>query len=188
MDFLEIFCLGLALSVDVFGIAFAYGLIIKRHRRIMALRLAGTCGVMQFVMPLFGFAGTAVISAWISRFDYILVFLVFTALGINVIREAIEENGEENIVKKRKRLSWKVAFTIGIATSIDALVSRTMLYLTKTPLLQASLIIGVVSFAVGLIGFNLNCCLKKVPEKYLQIIAGLVLIGLGLKNLLSHFI
>lgn len=188
MDFLEIFCLGLALSVDVFGIAFAYGMIIKRHRRIMALHLAGTCGVMQFVMPLFGFAGTAVISAWISRFDYILVFLVFTALGINVIREAIEENGEENIVKKRKRLSWKVAFTIGIATSIDALVSGTMLYLTKTPLLQASLIIGVVSFAVGLIGFNLNCCLKKVPEKYLQIIAGLVLIGLGLKNLLSHFL
>ena len=188
MDFLEIFCLGLALAVDVFGIAFAYGLIIKRHRRIMALRLAGTCGVMQFVMPLLGFAGTAVISAWISRFDYILVFLVFTALGINVIREAIEENGEENIVKKRKRLSWKVAFTIGIATSIDALVSGTMLYLTKTPLLQASLIIGVVSFAVGLIGFNLNCCLKKVPEKYLQIIAGLVLIGLGLKNLLSHFV
>ena len=41
MDFLEIFCLGLALAVDVFGIAFAYGLIIKRHRRIMALRFAG---------------------------------------------------------------------------------------------------------------------------------------------------
>ena len=105
-----------------------------------------------------------------------------------MIREAIEENGEENIVKKRRRLSWKVAFTIGIATSIDALVSGTMLYLTKTPLLQASLIIGVVSFAVGLIGFNLNCCLKKVPEKYLQIIAGLVLIGLGLKNLMAHFL
>ena len=188
MDFLEIFCLGLALAVDVFGISFAYGLIIKRHRRIMALRLAGVCGIMQFVMPLFGFAGTAVISTFIARFDYILVFLVFTALGINVIREAIEENGEENIVKKRKRLSWKVAFTIGIATSIDALVSGTMLYLTQTPLLQSALLIGIVSFVVGIIGFNLNCCLKKVPEKYLQIIAGLVLIGLGLKNLLSHFL
>lgn len=80
----------MALAVDVFGIAFAYGLIIKRHRRIIALRLAGTYGVLQFVMPL--------------------------------------------------------------------------------------------------LGFNLNCCFKKIPEKYLQIIAVLVLIGLGLKNLLSHFI
>lgn len=105
-----------------------------------------------------------------------------------MIREAIEENAEDNIVKKRKRLSWKVAFTVGIATSIDALVSGTMLYLTKTPLLKASLIIGVVSFVVGLLGFNLNYCFKKIPEKYLQIIAGLVLIGLGLKNILSHFI
>lgn len=188
MNFLDVFCLSLALAVDVFGISFAYGLIIKRHRRIMALRLAGTCGVMQFLMPLLGFAGTALISVFISHFDYILVFLVFTALGINVIREAIEENGEENIVKKRKRLSWKVVFTIGVATSIDALVSGTMLYLTKTPLLQSALIIGIVSFVVGIIGFNLNCCFKKVPEKYLQIFAGLVLIGLGLKNLLAHFL
>lgn len=185
MSLFEIFCLSLALAVDVFGIAFAYGLIIKQHRNRMALRLAVTCGVMQFLMPLIGYTCTAMISIWISRFDYLLVFLVFTALGINVICESLTE--EQELKAKRKKLSWKVILTIGIATSIDALVSGTMLYLTKTPLLLSAMLFGITSFIMGIIGFNLNCCFKKIPEKYLQIVAGLVLICLGLKNLLAHF-
>ncbi|MDO4162378.1 MAG: manganese efflux pump [Pseudomonadota bacterium] len=187
MSFVEIFCLSLALAVDVFGVAFAYGLIIVRHRRRLALRLAGTCGIMQFMMPLPGYVCTAVIDSWISRFDYLLVFSVFLALGLNVIREAVTEENGAAPFKRRRRLSWKTVLTIGIATSIDAFVSGTMLYLTKTPLLPAAVVIGFVSFVTGLLGFNLIYCFKKVPEKYLQITAGLVLIALGFKNLLAHF-
>ncbi len=185
MNFIEILGLGLALAVDVFGIAFAYGLIIKRHRNYVALRIAGTCGFMQFIMPYFGYFGTSVISGCIARFDYILVCLVFTALGLNIIREALSDSDN---TKLKRRVTWKVAFTIGLATSIDALVSGSMLYLTKTPLLMSTICIGLISFIVGIVGFNLNCCFKKIPEKYLEISAGLILIALGLKNLLAHFI
>lgn len=185
MNFWEICGLSLALAVDVFGIAFAYGLIIKRHRLVMMMRLACVCGVMQAIMPTIGYFCTAEVSVWVAKFDYLLVFGVFFALGVNVLREALKDEPE---VVKRKRLTWKTTYAIGVATSIDALFSGSMIYLTKTPLLLAVSVIGVGSFVVGLAGFNLNCCLKKVPEKYLQILAGLVLIGLGVKSLVLHLL
>jgi putative Mn2+ efflux pump MntP len=184
MNFLEICSLSLALAVDVFGIAFAYGLIIKRHRIFMMLRLAFVCGIMQAAMPTIGYFGTSVVSEFISSFDYILVFLVFSALGINILREALKS---ADLTVKRKSLTLQTTLAIGVATSIDALVSGSMIYLTKTPLLLAVFIIGLGSFMLGIIGFNLNCCLKRVPEKNLQIIAGLTLIALGAKSLILHF-
>ena len=105
-------------------------------------------------------------------------------LGLNIIKEAVFEGGKTDV--KSKKLDFKTTFMIGVATSIDALFSGSMIYLTSTPLIVASSIIGAGSFLLGIIGFNLNCYLKKIPEKYLQIFAGIILIGLGVKSLIFH--
>lgn len=183
LNLAEILFLGLALAVDVFGISFAYGLIIRRHRLYLMLRLAFVCGVMQTVMPVTGYFAAAAIRDIIAHFNYLLVFLIFTGLGLNIIREAYNTNG----TVKAHRLTLKTTLAIGFATSIDALVSGTMLYLTGTNIIISSVLIGLCSFVISLTGFNLNCCLQKIPEKYLQYLAGTILIALGLKNLLAHF-
>lgn len=184
LNLAEILFLGLALAVDVFGISFAYGLIIRRHRLYQMLRLALVCGIMQTVMPVAGYFAAAAVRSIIAHFDYLLVFLIFTGLGLNIIREA--HNTNSGI--KARRLTLKTTLALGFATSIDALVSGTMIYLTGTNIVVSSVIIGLCSFVIGILGFNLNCCLKKIPEKYLQYLAGGVLITLGLKNLLTHFL
>jgi len=186
LNFTEILFLGAALAVDVFGVSFAYGLIIKRRRFYLMMRLALICGGLQALMPTIGFFGAFVIRNIIAQVDYLLVFLIFTGLGLNIIREA--RNQDEQNISKCRDLDLKNTLALGIATSIDALVSGSMIYLTQTPLLFAVFIIGVCSFSLSLLGFNLNCCLKKVPEKYLQYAAGIILILLGLKNLLAHFL
>ena len=184
MPISEIVVLSFALAVDVFGIAFAYGLIIKNKRLEMMLRLALTCAAFQFAMPIIGYFCTSLVSGIIAKYNHLLVFAVFTLLGLNIIKEAVFENGETDV--KSKKLDFKTTFMIGVATSIDALFSGSMIYLTSTPLIVASSIIGAGSFLLGIIGFNLNCCLKKIPEKYLQIFAGIILIGLGVKSLIFH--
>ncbi len=180
MSILSLIFLSAALAVDVFGIAFAYGLVIKKNRWKSALLIALTCGLFQGCMPIIGYFGTASIQSVIDKFDDILVCGVFILLGLNIIREAIW-GAEEKI--QNKKLDIKTLLAIGIATSIDALVSGASVYLTKTPLYMAVAVISGGSFISGIIGFNLNCCFKKLPEKYLQILAGLVLIGLGIKSL-----
>lgn len=184
MGFIEIFGLSLALAVDVFGIAFAYGLIIKRHRAYMMLRLAAVCGIMQGIMPIIGYLCTSLISDFIASFDYILTFLIFSCLGLNIIIESCKSSAEN---RKCQHLTLRTTLAVGLATSIDALISGTMIYLTKTPLFSATFLIGLTSFVIGIIGFNLNCCFKRIPEKYLQISAGSILILLGVKNLWAHF-
>ncbi len=180
MSIVSLLFLSAALSVDVFGIAFAYGLVIKQNRLQSALRLAITCGLFQGCMPIIGYFGTASVQSVIDQFDHIIVCCVFLLLGANIIREAIWGEPEKF---ENKKLDFKTLLAIGIATSIDALVSGASVYLTKTPILTAVTIIGAGSFLSGLIGFNMNCCFKKLPEKYMQIFAGLVLIGLGIKSL-----
>ncbi len=180
MSILSLIVLSLALSVDVFGIAFAYGLVIKKNRWQSAFRLAVTCGLFQACMPIIGYFGTASIQSVIDKFDHVLVCVVFSLLGLNIIREALW--GEEETIQNKK-LDIKTLLAIGVATSIDALVSGATVYLTKTPLCLAVFVIGAGSFLSGIIGFNLNCCFKKLPEKYMQILAGLVLICLGIKSL-----
>lgn len=84
-------------------------------------------------------------------------------LGLNVIKEAVFEGGKTDV--KSKKLDFKTTFMIGVATNIDALFSGSMIYLTSTPLIVASSIIGAGSFLLGIIGFNLNCYLKKNTGK-----------------------
>ena len=179
MNFLEIFCLSLALAVDVFVVSFAYGIIMKRNYFYVMFRLALICGFMQGFMPFIGYYGTSFIGFLFEGYVNILVFIVFMLLGGNVFMDALRPENK----RKVQKLTLKVSLAISIITSIDALVSGAMLYLTKTSLFCSVLIIGIVSFLSTILAFNLNCCFKKVPEKYLQLFSGTILVGLGIKNL-----
>ena len=44
----------------------------------------------------------------------------------------------------------------------------------------------MITFICAVIGFQLNCCFKKVPSKYLEFTAGVILILLGCKVLYEH--
>jgi putative Mn2+ efflux pump MntP len=75
---------------------------------------------------------------------------------------------------------------MSIATSIDALAAGATLYFLKIEILVPAIIIGVITFINSLIGFWSGFVLKKFPAKYLEITAGLILIGLGIKVLVEH--
>lgn len=178
MNIWEICCLSFALAVDVFCSAIACGLVIKRYRLYIMFRLAVVCGIMQGFMPILGYMGTEFISSFIDKYADYLIFLVFFALGINTIKGAMEQNNSSC-----KLLTWYSTLAIGFSTSIDALVSGSTILLTNTPLFLSSVIIGMGSFLSGIIGFNLQNFTTKISDKYLQILSGFILIGLGIKNL-----
>lgn len=186
MTLYELFLLSIALGIDVLGVSFAYGLITQKQRFYQMFRLAGACGIAQGIMPIFGYVATVPFAHFIGDYNYIIVFGIFVLLGAHIIYETLNADEEEQ--ETVKELNWKTLFILSIATSIDALVSGSMIYMTKTPLISASIIIASGSFLLSIIGFNLKFILHKVPEKYLQIVAGFVLIALGFKNLIAHFI
>lgn len=182
MNFFEIFLLALALAVDAFIVSFSYGLIIKRRLLINSFKIAAAVGAGQFIMPIIGWYGTLPLNRYVEQFDHWLVFLVFGILGLNVIISALNESHE----KLQKNLTLPVLFMIGTATSIDALAAGVSLYFAQTPVIPAAAVIGATSFGCSMIGFYIHRFMRKLPRKYMEISAGLVLILLGTKVLCEH--
>ena len=184
MNGTDIILLALALSVDAFVAAFSYGLVIRKRPFVNALKLAAATGIGQFVMPVIGWLGTKSVHVYIEAFDHWIAFLVFLALGLNIIGNALTPQKEDD--GKESCLNFKTLLMIGIATSIDACVAGVTLYFTNVSIWTAAALIGLITFINTVIGFRLSCCLQKLPTKYLEIGAGIVLILLGAKVLIEH--
>ena len=86
----------------------------------------------------------------------------------------------------KKDYSVKEMAVLAIATSIDALAVGISLAFLNTDIWFASILIGVVTFAIaafgGLAGFKLGAMAGKRAD----VAGGLVLIFIGVKILLEH--
>ncbi len=194
MPVADLIFLAFALSVDAFVVAFSYGLIIRHHRLSNGLKISTATGAGQFIMPVLGFMLTGAVHEYIATWDHWLGFAVFALLGINVIREGWENHNGTEEVRAVTSLSLAMLFTIGVATSIDAMVAGVSIYLTAIETGNAALyavlspaaVIGLTTFLCTAVGFFLTKKLHRFPTFYLELAAGIILIGLGVKMLCEH--
>lgn len=184
MNIVDVILLAFALAVDAFIVSFSYGLILKKNRWKNAVSLGLATGFGQFIMPIIGWYGTNIVHGYIESIDHWLAFAVFLVLGLKVIDEAL--NDDDKAQNLSKELTFKILLMIGLATSIDALVTGITLYFMKVSIWFAAPTIGIITFICAVIGFQLNCCFKKIPTKYMEIAAGIILILLGCKVLYEH--
>lgn len=195
MNYDEIILLALALAIDALVVSFSFGLVLKKHRINNALGLGVATGSGQFLMPVIGFFATSSIYHYVERWDHWIAFTVFLCLGVKIIFDALTEKNNRGKREIPNKLSFKVLTLTGVATSIDALVAGASLYLTQSHdcletdgvgIFPASTIIGSVTFACATGGFLSTKYLHKLPTIILEITAGIVLIGLGVKILIEH--
>ena len=179
MNLIEIILLAIALSIDACIVAFTYGLVIEKQKRLNSLLLAFFTGFFQFFMPILGYYFANILHKYIESFASVIVFAIFTYLGVKFIKEAFETQKAKPVC-----LSISCLFLVAIATSIDAFSSGISLLLCKNEILFPATLIGVITFINALFGFWGGFILKKFPAKYLEITGGLILIGLGIKALI----
>lgn len=178
MSYVEIIFLAFALSVDACVVSFTYGLCFGENRLKNSLLLASSTAFFQGLMPCFGYFLTSFVKDFISPYSGLIIFTIFTFLGLKFMKEAFEEK------KKPACISPACLILIGIATSIDAFSAGISLSLAGNHILKPILLIAFVTFINSLAGFNAGKILKSIPSKGLEIIAGLVLILLGIKALI----
>jgi putative Mn2+ efflux pump MntP len=75
---------------------------------------------------------------------------------------------------------------MALATSIDALAAGITLPVLEIRLMTAAAVIGGVTFVLCLLGVTVGRRFGEPLEGKLDIIGGLVLIGLGVKILIEH--
>lgn len=179
MNLIDLILLAIALGIDCLVASFSQGLIFNTNRLKSSLQLALVMGVFQGGMPLIGYVGTDYMYKFVLPYSKWIVFGIFLVLGLKFILEAFTNKKEEI-----QCIGLKCLIGLGIATSIDALVSGSTLRLTDTNLLIAGLIIGVVSFLMSMAGFWSGNYVKNIPSKYLEISGGIILILLALKSII----
>lgn len=179
MNLFDILLLSIALGIDCMVVSFAHGLIFMQNRTKNSLALATAMGFFQGIMPIIGYFATNYISNIVEPIAKWLVFIIFLTLGLKFIIEAFQNKKNEICC-----FGLKCIITLGIATSIDALVAGATIKLTSTPIIITCLIIGLVSFIMSLIGFWTGNLGKKVKSEYLEIFGGLILVFLAVKSIL----
>lgn len=186
MNYVEIILIALALAVDATVYAFSYGLVLRRHRGWAAFWLAFTVGVFQAGMPLMGYAGGEALRAVVSTWAPWVVLVVFAALGGSIICKAWQGGAEQEASSAVLGI-WGLLL-VGLATSVDALAVGACMALGNIGGPQLNLgmavsIIGGITFACAMVSFHSAQLLHRLPTRWIETLAGVLLVGLGVQQI-----
>ena len=173
--------IAIALAMDAFSVSLTKGFTQKHLTKAQIFYYALFFGFFQFMMPILGYYCGEVISAFIASVASIVGFVLLLAIGLNMIRESLE-NEEDEITDE---FSFYEVTLLAIATSIDAFAVGLTYAILGESILIPSLIIGVVAFLFTVLGVFLG---KKIGNYFggrFQIIGGVILILIGIKILLG---
>ena len=188
MTFIEALLLSLALCVDSLVVSTTTAFRSKMNWR-QGILMAIIFGLCQGGFPLLGALIGDVARAFIEAVDHWVAFGLLAFVGGKMIVEAVGKKSDDDI-STYQRINVSTFFLLGVATSIDAFAVGIGLGLENPipTVLWVVAIIATVTLLVSLVGVYLGKRNIPVPERMANIIAGLVLIGLGVKILLEHLL
>ena len=188
MTFLEIFLVGIGLSMDAFAAAVCKGLAMPKVNKKQTLLIGLYFGVFQAVMPLTGWLLGSQFARHVTKMAPWIAFILLAWIGGGMIRESLTREEQED-EPEAAELRHKELFMLAVATSIDALavgVSFSMVELT-VPIYAAAALIGCTTFAISVAGVFVGNLFGARYKNRAEFVGGAILILIGLKILLEHF-
>ncbi len=181
MGILEIFLIGVGLSMDAFAVSICKGL----STRILKLKHALTCGIyfgfFQGFMPLVGYLLGTQFKDKIESIDHWIAFVLLFFIGFNMIKEAF---GDEEEVDPD--FSIQAMIPLAIATSIDALAVGVTFAFLRVDIILSVTIIALSTFVISMIGVKIGHIFGLKYKSKAELAGGIILIGMGIKILLEH--
>jgi putative Mn2+ efflux pump MntP len=184
MDIFTVLVLAVGLSMDSFAVSISCGLAEQKVSFTHAMKIALNFAFFQGMLPIVGwFMGTSV-KIYVEKIDHWIAFALLAYLGGKMIYEGITMPTDK---KESDIYSFRHIMTLSIATSIDALVVGFSYALAETEkIFGGAVIIGGVTFFFSMLGIRIG---KDVGGKFgskVEILGGIILIGIGLKILIEH--
>lgn len=183
MNVLTIFFIAFALAMDAFAVSVASGITIRRQKIRKAVIFGAMFGGFQMFMPVIGYGAGYSFRLYITAFDHWIAFGLLMAIGLKMIYETVRL---EVIEQSASEINGFRLLGLSIATSIDALAVGISLSFLKVAILLPVLIIGAVTFSTSFLGVLLGNKFGGLYKKKIEILGGIILIGIGIKILLEH--
>ena len=185
--FVELFLLGVGLSMDAFAVSVCKGLGMRKLNKKQALIIGLYFGGFQALMPLIGWLLGSQFQQYITSIDHWIAFILLGFIGGKMMVEAVREwNEEETVEVIDAPIDHKNMFVLAVATSIDALAVGITFAFLNTPIIEAITIIGITTMVLSIIGVIVGNFFGSRYKSKAEFIGGLILVLLGLKILLEH--
>lgn len=182
METLEILLIAIGVAMDAFAVSICKGLSMKKMSWKKALIIGAYFGIFQGLMPFIGYSLGSTFESLVTQIDHWVAFVLLSFVGLKMLKEAFA-NDLENI---NDNVDFKTMIVLAIATSIDALAIGITFAFLQTNILLAISIIGIITFAVCVIGVKIGNKFGDKYERKAETVGGLILIFMGIKILLEH--
>lgn len=182
MPFFEVLLISISMAMDAFAVCLAAGALESIHGPRPLFRLSFHFGLFQFIMPVVGWLFGATIEPLIHNYSNWVAFGLLFTVGIHMIYTSMRDATNRSNDPSR---GWTMVL-LSIAVSIDALVVGVSLGVLGIFVWYPAILIGVVTGILSLIGLRIGRIVGKKFGKPIEILGGLVLIGIGLRILFIH--
>ena len=184
--FIELFLLGVGLSMDAFAVSVCKGLAMNKVNKKQAVMIGLYFGGFQALMPLIGWFLGVRFQKYITSVDHWIAFGLLVFIGGKMILEAVRDSEVQEIGEKDLPLDHKEMFVLAVATSIAALAVGITFAFLDTPIIEAIAIIGCTTFLLSILGVVVGNFFGTRYKKKAEIAGGIILVLIGLKILLEH--
>ena len=183
MNFVEVLLMAVGLAMDAFAVSLGVGAAGQANSARARFRLSFHFGLFQFLMPILGWLGGTWVAHLIGSVDHWVAFGMLALVGGRMMRSGFDA-GEAQDSDDPSR--GRTLVMLAVATSIDALAVGLSLAMLRINVLQPSIVIGIITASLSLAGLFLGHKLGTAFGKPTKVIGGLILIGIGLRVLVTH--
>lgn len=144
-------------------------------------------GLFQGLMPLIGYFGGRTFANTLGQYDHWIAFGLLVAIGLKMFIEGLKPI-DPHCDTTPNPFRWKTLITLAIATSIDAMATGVIFVPYPERILFAVLSIGLISFVFSLLGVYLGVYFRDKIKLNVELLGGIILIGIGSKILIEHLL
>jgi len=172
--------------MDAFAVSIASSICLGTVTRRQVFRLAFHFGLFQSFMPIIGWLAGRELYSFISGWDHWVAFVLLAFVGGKAVHGAMAGNDErEGPSDPTRGLNLLI---LSVATSIDALAVGLSFAALQVTIWMPVLVIGLVAAAFTVAGMLGGCRLGQRFGKRMEMVGGLVLIGIGIQILAKHIL
>jgi putative Mn2+ efflux pump MntP len=184
MSLLLVVGIAFALALDAFAVAIASSVTLGSVSPRQVFRLSFHFGLFQALMPILGWLAGLSVQSFIARWDHWAAFGLLLFTGGRAIVEALAEDGKGG--ERRDPTRGSSLVMLSVATSIDALAVGLSFAMLRVRVWYPSLVIGLVAATMTMVGMRIGARLGMQFGRRMEVLGGVVLIGIGVKILLQH--
>jgi putative Mn2+ efflux pump MntP len=175
--------IAVGLAMDAFAVSLGIGTGGLAQDRRSKFRLAFHFGVFQTLMTVLGWLAGATVANYINGIDHWIALALLSYVGVSMIRSGLSKKKEQVRPNPSKGGSLVM---LSVATSLDAMAVGLSMAMIKTAIFFPAIVIGVVTAGLSTFGLQAGARLGEVFGKRMEIIGGLILIGIGLNVVFTH--